>query len=178
VTEPQAEYVVIDRSTIETIKLRDDGKATKVINLIKAIQKFADDHSGDPYLIAMAERARAVQEAFETRQQSTEEALENLIAEIEKNEARKKDQAARGLDNLSYFLVSTFTEKGISNAENVAAKVRDVFIDHPNWNSSEAEYREARTGVTLAIAAELDNTELVSPLVEELFLLLHRGSRQ
>jgi type I restriction enzyme R subunit len=36
--EPEAEYVVIDRSTIETIKLKDEGKATKVINLIKAIQ--------------------------------------------------------------------------------------------------------------------------------------------
>ena len=34
--EPAAEYVLIDRSTIETIKLKDGGKATKVINLIKA----------------------------------------------------------------------------------------------------------------------------------------------
>ena len=33
---PKAEYITIDKSTIETIKKRDEGKATKVINLVKA----------------------------------------------------------------------------------------------------------------------------------------------
>ncbi len=77
-----AEYVVIDRSTIETIKLRDEGKATKVINLIKAIQKEAEERSDDPFLLTMADRAQAVQEAFEARQNSTEKALEELLAAI------------------------------------------------------------------------------------------------
>ena len=94
--DPAAEYVVIDRSTIETIKLRDEGKATKVINLIKAIQKEAEERSDDPFLLTMADRAKAVQEAFEARQDSTEKALEELFAAIAKNEERKKEQAAKG----------------------------------------------------------------------------------
>ena len=36
------EYVTIDRSTIDAIKRREEGKATKVINLIKAIEKTAE----------------------------------------------------------------------------------------------------------------------------------------
>ena len=46
--EPAGEYVVIDRSTIETIKNKIEGKATKVINLIKSIQKTAEKNSDDP----------------------------------------------------------------------------------------------------------------------------------
>ena len=71
VAEPAAEYVAIDRSTIETIKQRDEGKATKVINLVKAIEKTAEENSDDPFLVALAERAKAVQESFEDRQTST-----------------------------------------------------------------------------------------------------------
>lgn len=56
--EAEAEYAVIDRSTIETIKLKADGKATRVINLIKAIEKEAEKKSDDPFLLAMADRAR------------------------------------------------------------------------------------------------------------------------
>ena len=44
----------------------------------------------------MAERARAVQEAFEDRQTSTADALAELINEVERNEDRKKAQAAKG----------------------------------------------------------------------------------
>ena len=57
--EPGAGYVAIDKSTIETIKTKHEGKATKVINLIKSIQKTAEEQSDDPFLIALAERAKA-----------------------------------------------------------------------------------------------------------------------
>jgi len=35
------------------------GDATKVINLVKSIEKTAEDASDDPWLIAMAENASA-----------------------------------------------------------------------------------------------------------------------
>jgi type I restriction enzyme R subunit len=175
--EPEAEYVVIDRSTIETIKLKDEGKATKVINLIKAIQKEAEDKSDDPFLLAMADRARAVQEAFEARQDSTEQALENLLSAIAKNEARKKEQAAKGLDSFTYFMMSKFTDEGIPNPEKVAGKVREAFEKHPNWKTSEAELREARKQVTFAIFSEEDDLNKVTATVDALFTLLQKANR-
>ena len=173
--ETAAEYVVIDSSTIETIKLKDEGKATKVINLIKAIQKEADEKSDDPFLLAMADRARAVQEAFEARQDSTEKALENLLTAITKNEERKKEQAARGLDSFTYFMVSKFTDEGIPNPEKVAGKVREAFEKHPNWKTSDAELREARKQVTFAIFSEEDDLNKVTATVDALFTLLQRS---
>ena len=175
--EPVAEYVVIDRSTIETIKARDEGKATKVINLIKAIQKEADEKSDDPFLLAMADRARAVQEAFEARQDSTEKALDDLLSAIAKNEERKKEQAAKGLDSFTYFMVSKFAEEGIPNPERAAGKVREAFENHPNWKTSEAELREARKQVTFAIFSEEDDLNKVTVTVDALFTLLQRSFR-
>ena len=173
--ESAAEYVVVDRSTIEAIKMRDEGKAVKVINLIKAIQKEAEEKSEDPFLLAMADRARAVQEAFESRQESTEEALGNLIAAIAKNEERKKEQAARGLDSFTYFMLSKFTEQGIPNPEKVAGKVREAFQKHPNWKTSEADLREARKEVTFAIFSEEEDLNKVTAIVDALFMLLQRS---
>lgn len=173
--EPTVEYVVIDRSTIATIKQQDEGKATKVINLIKAIQREAEEKSDDPFLIAMADRARAVQEAFEARQDSTEEALGKLLAEIERNEASKQDQTAKGLDSLTYFIVSTFAERGVPNPEVVAQRVRAAFESHPNWKTSEAAQREARKQATFAVFSEVDDVSIVTALVDELFNLLQRS---
>jgi len=47
-------------------------------------------------MVALAERAKAVHESFEDRQTTTAEALAELLKELEANEKRKKEQAARG----------------------------------------------------------------------------------
>ena len=56
------ELFEINEKTIQAIKDADDGDATRVINLIKSIQKHAEENSGDPVLILMSERAQAVQD--------------------------------------------------------------------------------------------------------------------
>ena len=175
--DPESRWVSIDRSTIETIKQREEGKATKVINLIKAIQKEAEENSDDPFLVAMAMRAKAVQESFEDRQETTEEALASLLAEIEKNANRKKDQAAKGLDGLTYFVLCKLTDDGIPNPDVVSKRVRDAFAQHPNWQRSEAELREVRKRVTFAIYSEEENMEKVAATVEALFNLLRKSFR-
>jgi type I restriction enzyme, R subunit len=73
---------------------------TKVINLIKSIERTAEEESGDPFLITMADRAKQIRENYEDRQTSTQETLEELLAEIERNEQRKKMQAEKGYDSL------------------------------------------------------------------------------
>jgi type I restriction enzyme R subunit len=176
--ETHADYVAIDRTTIETIKKRDEGKATKVINLVKAIVKQAEDNSGDPFLIAMAERARAVQEKFEDRQATTEETLAELLKALEEDEKRKAEQAAKGLDGLSYFVLCKMTEDGIEQPAAVSKKVAEAFTKYPNWLRSEAEMREVRKQVTFAIFAHEDDMEKVTATVEALFTLLQKSFKR
>lgn len=175
--ELPAEYVEIDKATLDTIKQRNEGNAVKVINLIKSIEKTAEENSDDPFLVALSERAKAVQESFEDRQTTTAEALAVLMREIERNEQRKKEQAAKGLDGLTYFVLCKLTDDGIPNPEAASRKVAEAFAKFPNWQRSEAELREVRKKVTFALLAEEDDLEKVTATVEALFTLLQKSFR-
>jgi len=176
VRERTGKYLLIDEETIETIKASDDGDATKVINLVKSIQKNAEENSDDPNLIAMAERAQAVLESFESRQANTEEALAELLKEVDSNEQRKHEQAEKGFDGLTYFVYRTLLDGGIEEAESVSERIKSAFLEHPNWQKSESALRDLRQKVTFAIFAQTDDIKRVASLVDELFILLDKAS--
>ncbi|MCJ7503891.1 MAG: HsdR family type I site-specific deoxyribonuclease [Acidobacteriia bacterium] len=176
-TQPPEPYAVIDASTIEAIKRRKEGEATKVINLVKSIERTAEENSDDPFLIALSERAKAVQESFENRQTTTADALVELLREIEKNQQRKREQTAKGLDALTYFVLCKMTDDGITNPERVSRKVAEAFAKFPNWRRSEAELREVRQQVTFAVFAEEDDMTKVAATVEALFTHLQKSYR-
>jgi len=171
------EIVAIDGNTIELIKNKRGGDGTKVINLIKSIEQLAQENSDDPYLIAMAERARAVQESFEQRQSSTAEALADLLREVAGNEARKKEQAEKSFDGLTYFVYRSLLDAKIDNAEVVSRKIRYAFTEFVNWKRSENALRELRKKVTFAIFAETHDLERVTAWVDALFALLDKADR-
>jgi len=171
------EILAIDGNTIELIKNKSGGDGTKVINLIKSIEKLAEENGDDPYLIAMAERARAVQERFEQRQTSTAEALVELLREVEGNETRKKEQAEKSFDGLTYFVYRSLLDAKIQNAETVSRKIRHAFTEFPNWKRSENALRELRKKVTFAIFAETEDLDRVTAMVDALFTLLEKADR-
>ena len=172
--DPSSSQVRLDPRAIATIKQQHGGKGTKVINLVKAIQKSAEDNSDDPFLIAMAERAKAVQDNFEDRQSTTEETLAVLLQAIERDEQRKREQAARGLDTLTFFVFSILREKGIPHSERVSKKIGEAFAEYSNWRTSENELRELRKQVTFAILSQEVDLGKVTAIVDELFVGLHK----
>jgi type I restriction enzyme R subunit len=171
------DFVAMTPETIELIKAQKGGDGNKIINLVKSIEKTAEQESEDPFLIAMAERARAVQESFEDRQTSTADALVELLREVERNEARKKEQAAKGLDAVSYFVLCKLTEDGIPQPEETSKRVAAALAEFPNWRRSETELREARKKVTFAIVRAEDDIEKATATVEALFNLLQKSFR-
>lgn len=166
------DFVEINAQTLEVIQAKQGGETTKVINLIKSIEKSAEENSDDPFLIVMAERAKTVQDNFENRQINTQEALETLLKEINQNEQRKKEQVERGFDSLTFFVYQTLEEAGINNPENVSNHIKQAFIEHPNWQTSEAELRELRKEATFAVFAQIDDLDQVTSVVDKLFTLL------
>lgn len=142
ITSGPFDLVEINAETIELIKKRKGGDATKVINLVKSIEKIADENSDDPFLIAMAERALLVQEGFEQRQKSTADALEELLNEVVGNEKRKHEQAEKGFDEMTYFVYRTLLDAKIGNADVVSRKIKDSFIELHNWKRSENSLRK------------------------------------
>ena len=172
-----SEVLEINEGTVEYIVAKKGGSGNKVINLVKSIERKAAEESDDPYLIAMAERARAVQESFEARQTDTADALAALLREVAKNEARKREQAEKGVDGLTWFVYRTLLDAGIDHAEEVSRKIKAAFVAYPNWKQSEGALRELRKRVTFAIFAETKALDRVTALVDELFTLLEKANR-
>jgi type I restriction enzyme R subunit len=175
--QPVTKVLEINEETARYIAAKKGGEGNKVINLVKSIERKAEDESDDPYLIAMAERARAVQESFENRQTSTAEALAALLEEVDQNEVRKKQQAEKGFDGLTWFVYRTLLDAKVDKAEDVSRRIKAAFIEHPGWKQSENALRELRKKVTFAIYAELDDLDRVTALVDELFSLLEKADR-
>ena len=169
--------IKIDGTTLELIKKKQGGEGTKVINLIKSIEKTAEENSDDPFLIAMADRAKAVQESFEHRQTETADALAQLVSEVERNEARKREQAEKGFDGLTFFVYRMLLDAKVSNAEAVSRKIKEAFVEYAGWKFSEAAFRELRKKVTFAVYSEMDDLDSVTRIVDELFTLLEKADR-
>ncbi len=174
---PPIELLKIDAATVEVIKAKRGGESIKVINLVKSIEKIAEENSDDPFLSAMAERARAVQQQFERRQNTASEVLEELLHEIGKNEERKEEQQAKGFDGFTFFVYRTLLDAGVGEAENVSSKIKAAFAEYPDWKKSEAALRDLRQKVTFAIFAEFDDPDKVTTIVDELFTLLDKADR-
>jgi type I restriction enzyme, R subunit len=175
--DPSTPHVRLDPQAIETIKQQQGGKATKIINLVKAIQKAAEENSDDPFLIAMAERAKAVQESFEDRQTGTEETLTALLTAIERDEERKREQMARGLDTVTFFVFTTLRDKGVPQAEDIGKKIGKAFAQYPNWHRSERDLRELRKQVTFAIVDYEEDLNKVTAIVDGLFTILYKKAK-
>ena len=122
----------------------------------------------------MAERARSVQEKFEQRQQNTGELLQELFAELQRNEQRQKEQAEKGFDGLTWYVYQSLKAQGLDDADATSLKIRKAFVDFPTWRVSEQAQRELRRKVTFALYAQLDDPDRVAALVDELFTLLSR----
>lgn len=163
------EYFEINEKSIEYIKSKNKNENTKVINLIKSIEKIAEEHSDDPFLIGLRERAEAIEERYEDRQLSTQEALVEIRKIYEDDVKRKKEQAEKGFDGLTFFIYRSLLDKGLPKSAEVTKQIKEEFVNNPNWKTSEKELRELRRGVYYAILAEEDNLDKAASIVEELF---------
>ncbi len=170
--ESITQFVEINPETLKLIQEKQGDYNTKVINLVKSIEKIAEDSSDDPYLVGMAERAKAVQESFEDRQKETAEALEDLANIMEANERRKREQAAKNMDGMTYFVYSILNEAGFNDPDDASARIKTAFLEHPNWATSEKELREVRTRITFALYAQEDDENKVVQVVDQLITLL------
>ena len=114
-------------------------------------------------------------ESYEDRQTETADAIAELMKEIDANERRKQEQAAKGFDGLTYFVYSTLLEAGISEPEAVSQKIKAAFVEHPNWARSEKDLRDLRQKITFALYAQEDDLDKVTSTVDHLFMLLMKA---
>lgn len=163
------EFFEINEETIQKIKDTQENDNTRVINLIKSIEKIAEEESDDPFLIGIKERAEQVEENYENRQVSTQEALDEIRKLFEEDIRRRKEQSEKGFDGLTFFIYRLLLDKEIKNSDKVTKQIKEDFVNHPNWKSSERELRELRQAIYFAVLAEEDDIDKAANFVDELF---------
>lgn len=169
------EFFEINEETIKKIQDTQKNDNTRVINLVKSIEKIAEEESDDPFLIGLQERAAQVEERYEERQITTQEALDEIKRIYEDDVKRKKEQVEKGFDGLTFFIFRKLLDKGFKKADEITKQIKAEFVNNPNWKTSEKELRDLRTGAYYAVLGEEEDIDKAAAIVEDLFNQLFKA---
>jgi type I restriction enzyme R subunit len=171
------EILAIDGNTIELIKNKGGGDGTKVINLIKSIEKLARNTAMTPASSPWRSGRGRCRRVSSSARPARPRPWPNCCVKWKAMKTRKKEQAEKSFDGLTYFVYRSLLDAKIENAEVVSRKIRHAFTEFPNWKRSENALRELRKKVTFAIFAETDDLDRVTAMVDALFTLLEKADR-
>lgn len=139
------EIYEINEDLLERLENDSTPDTVKIFNLVKSIQnEIANKAHLAPYLFSIGERAEAIVQAFQFRQQSTQEALqalEEIIAEINRAE---QERAEKNLNPASFAVYWLLNNEGLPGAEEIAQQMETTFAEFPHWRMSEAQERDVR----------------------------------
>ena len=170
---PEEIYELGD-DALEKISRSDKPDVVKVFNLLKLIDRAIQDKArGAPYLIPIGERAEAVIAAYQERQISTQQALEQLTLALDEIEDAERQQEETGLstEGLTGYLL--LQENGVDKTLEIAKEMADAFDAFPHWRRSEEQERELRRGLYRSITkAGSEHFEVVDKLLD----VLKRGT--
>jgi type I restriction enzyme, R subunit len=120
----------------------------RIFNLLKTVRKIVEEKGAQlQYLIPIGERA----EAFEERQDTTQEALRKLYELAEEYERAEEVRKKSDLPDEAFAVFWYLKSEGIEGAERVAREASAAFSEHPYWRQSEGQEREVRTALYKAL---------------------------
>jgi type I restriction enzyme R subunit len=138
----------INDGLLERLASDDAPDTVKVFNLLKSIEQMVAANAAQaPYLLSIGERAQAIAEAYQLRQQATLEALkalEDLIREINQAERERNEKA---LSPTAFALYWTLNKEGLPDPEGLARELDGVLTQFPHWQISSHQETEVRRKV-------------------------------
>ena len=137
------ELIKLDEKGIEIIKGKNQPDEVKIINLIKTIQRLAEEKSGDPVLISVKERAEDIMDAYTSRQVTTQEALKQLLELAEGEADRSEKQLKEGISSVAWFIRDVLANEKIVDMEAVK-DLESIIGGYPEFAKSEKLTRDLR----------------------------------
>jgi len=165
------ELVKLDEKGISIIKEKNQPDEIKIINLIKSIQKLAEENSHDPVLISVKERAEEIMDAYSSRQTTTQDALKQLLELAESEANRAKQQEKENISSVAWFIREVLSQEKIIDMKAVR-DLETIVSEYPEFAKSEKLTRDLRNslydrleslGLSLA-----DQKEITDKLIETL----------
>jgi len=165
------ELVKLDVKGIELIKGKQQPDEIKIINLVKAITRRAEERADDPVLISIKERAESIMNDYASRQTTTQEALRLLLKLAEDETSREKEQEKEGLSSVAWFIRDLLTKEKIADS-GLVKNLEKIIAEYPGFSGSEKLTRELRNSLYDRLEklklSPLENKKIVDKIIETL----------
>jgi type I restriction enzyme, R subunit len=156
----------IGEQTLDTIIASDKPDTTKVFNLLKKLHQMVEEEGAkQPHLIAIGERAEQIAEAFQTRQKSTQDALDEIMELIRQHKDAEETRNRHGFTAEGQGVYWLMQNQGAGQEESVqvAKETSDVFEQYPHWRTSREQEKKVRVELYKSLhKAGVETKELTS----------------
>ncbi len=154
--------VEFDPVLLSALRTKPTSESGKVVNLVRAIERYAEEEGeGQPHLITIAERARAVLDALEDRHTSTEDAMRQLDALVKEQEEANRLRRETGLDSDTFAVYWVLRADHPDQALGLAREIGEVRRRYPNAASSAEEFRQLKTEVYKSLVSVVTGAPLI-----------------
>jgi type I restriction enzyme, R subunit len=169
------ELYKIDSEAIKIIKESYAPNEVKIINLVKSIQKLAEEKSGDPVLISVKERAENIMDAYTSRQMTTQEALKQLLGLVDNEVKRNEEQKKEGISSIAWFIRDVLANEKIVDVQAVN-DLEKIINEFPEFVKSEKLTRDLKNGIynrLESLGLSLDDQKKIT---DQIIITLARAS--
>ncbi|MDI3538253.1 MAG: type restriction enzyme subunit [Bacillota bacterium] len=174
IQEPNGLYR-LDAATLVKIAQENRPDTVKVFNLLKAIRTLvAEEGLRSPYLIPIGERAEQIARAFEERQITTKEALQQLRFLVQEKQEAEKARQESDLSPEGFAVFWLLKREGVAKAETAARQVANAFGQFPYWERSSEQERGLRIALFKALLEA--EVERVAEFADRIMKMLGRRS--
>jgi type I restriction enzyme, R subunit len=143
----------IDEHTLEAMHKGRTRGEVKVINLAKSlISTVWNEVDDEPHLRSIGERAEAIVQSYDDRQDNTQTALAALELLVNEFNEAKRQKATKGFDRRTTFSVYWMLRQqfGCDDAA-LAERVDRIIADHPYRKVNPENLRQLRTRLTVEL---------------------------
>jgi type I restriction enzyme R subunit len=163
--------VKIDEHTLRAVKESRSTDSAKVINLINSINTtVSSEGEENPYLKSIGDRVENIQQAFDDRQITSQDALKKIEQLLHEIVEARKQQKETGFDINTFTIYWTLKKEGIGEPEKHAPALNGAFERFPNYNHSGAELRELKAELYKLVLPVIGKDRMVG-LVDTLLKL-------
>ena len=167
----------LNAEMLDAIANQDAPDTVKVFNLLKAIHQLAAGNAGqEPYLVSIGDKAEQIAQAFEGRQQTTEQTLQSLLELADQVKKARQERDATKLSPESFAVYWLLKHDGVEQADVVARQAEQAFEACPHWQTSSHQEQELRRSFYKAlISAGVDG---VVEVAQRILNMLRRARHE
>jgi type I restriction enzyme R subunit len=164
----------------ELLALVKDNKTdtVKVFNLLKELHRLVEAQGKEqPHLIPIGERAEAIRRAFEERQLSSQQALEELeklVYQLHEAEKKRKESTISPEAFAVGWWARVQKDMTVEGAEELARAVGPVFGKFPHWTTSKFQEGELRKELYKVLSKVGIKANKIVEWADEILTLLRR----